>query len=992
MIVEKESLIQSLWDVHQIVKGVDFRKKFHLCSEAQKKEFAHYYFINRFFQYRRTRDPGLFTYVVNEVSDKPEIIQKTIAYIQKLIADTTETYTDFFPYDEILNSGKKTNRHSWNSLQSQLIENNLHPLYYSAIERGDLDEAVIIRSQMSNKRDQYPFNCGDQFLDPNHNLDLKGNLVSRGGGKWENEGRLFLTRNIKNLKNYRNPYSIERDIEFLKIFDYPVIQKFRQSFEIYPENSDKINISNTIPRDLRFCRDCLFIAAEFWFDTLGIDQKVQLLNREFMFEINKDDKEIFLSPYYSTQVSLLLNFAYSGFVNESLQILNVIYTQSTDQKEQSEVSRICAECLKIHDRFAEALEYYMKSYNHKAEHLKILMSTPPNHPGKGGQLLHESEVNQAIRELVYLLKEMGLVYVRQGDLSGSEECIDNAVPHLDHFTLPQFRTTCVLEIARGYELCKAYDKELQVLLECTKINPESLKVGLNADKISSLQKNDLTNILKEAEERAADEFADKLSDLICCANRSKNAFQYQNALHIAKKIVELDPTPKNLYFSGFLCYEMGYYPDSHEFFKQILRNALPGDEQLNLMRIDGECLILSGDTVNGTHLLHQLIDHVAQAMETSDRDQYALLQEREVTSVFFDLLEQGLIRGESAILPVIDDIKQYAGKRIDMKIEEFTDVIARSYQHIGWDEKAVQEEMIALQSIDENTEYYILFNYFIGEQHLQKGDYTKGIAWLERAAKHPAGNNNPGLRAMAMSKLAYTYFELGKFNEAKEFQIKAEQVDPKISDVFFQDGIKRVSEFLSTKISIESIDSSDVKIIFKNAERLFHENSFEIIQKNNERKIDLSIILFMYGKGLESLLDAEVWSDVRQIMFQKYSDDGTSIDYNNYFNDLPPYFKNALSMYPELRDSVYLGTWAKIDLKKREIHPVVRDINKYLKKRFSRDFEIIRVACETISPYRNIGAHTEIIISSEEFLKKREEIIPLINAAIHVVHSRKISH
>lgn len=989
MKVEKESLIQSLWDVHQIIKGVDFRKTFYLCSETQKKQFAHYYFLNRLFQYRRTRDPGLFTHVVNELSNRPEIIQKTIAYIRKLISDTTETYTDFFPYDEILDSGKNAHSHSWNSNQNTLIENNLYPLYYSAIERGDLDEAVIIRSQMTNKRQQYPFYCGDQFLDPNHNLDLKGSLASRGGGKWENEGRLFLTRNIKNLKNYQNPFSCERDVDLLKIFEYPIIQEFRESFEIYMETTDTVSTSTCIPRDLRFCRDCLFIAAEFWFDTLTTDQKIQLLNAEFTFKINSDKKEIFLSPYYSTQISSLLNFAHSGFVNESLQILEVIFTQSTNPKEQAEVTRICAECLKIHDRFAETLEYYRKSFNHKTEHLKILKSTPPKHSGKGSQLLHEIEVNQAIRELIYLLKEMGQVHVLQANFTGSEKCIDVALPLLDQFTLPEFKRTCIIEISRGYESCKKYDKELQVLLRYINKNPEFKEDGWIADRISTLKNNDLSTILKEYEDLSVDAFADKKSDLFYCANRSKNAFQYQNALLNVRKFVELDLTPENLFSSGILCNEMGYYRESHEFLNQIPRNALSGDEQLTLLRIDAENLIFSGEPVRGMQFFSQFFDLLVQMKDTLDKDQYALLQEREVTKVFNDLLENGLINGASVILPVIEDIKKDAGKRLDLKFDVFTDILSCSYQHIGWEERAVDEVMIALQSIDENTENYILFNYSIGVKYLQNGDYSKAFAWLERAATHPAGDTNPELRAMAMSKLADTYFHLGKFNEAKEFQIKAERCDPKTSDVFFHQGLQRISEFLSTKISIESIGNPDVKIIFKNAEKQFHENSFEIVQKNNEQKNDLSIILFMYGKGLESLLDAEVWSEVRQTMFQKYSDDGTSIDSDNYYTDLPYYFKKPLSMYPESRDSVSLGTWAKIDLKKKVSHPVVRDINKYLKKRFSGDFEIIRKACETISPYRNIGAHRQIITSSEEFLKKREEIIPLINDAIRVVHSRK---
>ncbi len=993
MKVEKESMIHSLWDAHQIIKGVDFRKKFQLASEEQKKQFSHYYFINRLFHHRRTRDPGFFLYVLNEVSNNPEIIQKTISYIRKVIADSTTTYTDFFPHEKLSDTGNNPKPFSWSYSETRLIENSLHDLYRDANERGDIDEAVIIRSQMTNRRVSKPFYSGDQFLDSNHNLDLMGSLVASGGGKWDNEGQFFLTRYLKNINLYQNLSPIEIDAELLKIIENPLVQNFRQAFGIYPESPEKIGFAQSIPRDIRFCRDCVFIASEFWFDSLEINQKIALLNREYSFNVDKNHEKFELSPYHSNQITWLdFYYAVYGFVNEARQMLNLIYSKSSNHKIRSDACWKIGECHVIDEEYSDALKSYQLSYSHRTEYLKELTNSPTKCTGYVGDQLHSIEVNQAQLELVYLLREMGAVHVKKGDFQGSERCIDDALPYLDSITRTGFKETCYLEIAKAYEMCKAYDKELHLLEKCLIEIEKPIQRGWIEGRVTFLKGSEISTLSKEAENKSADEFTEKIRHLFSYAGYAKKAFQYQKALHYTRRIAELNPTPKNLLSLGILCQEMGFYYESHAFFEKIPSTQLSVEDHLTLLRTDGINHILLGETAIGKSLLYQFIDEVAHLMEKSEGDKYAQLQERGILWIFRELLERGISLGDTVIIPIIDEIKEYSLKKNDMRIEELTDIVSFSYQLVGWDEKALDEEMTALATIDERTENYVLFNYFIGRQHLQKGDYKRGVAWLERAIQHPSGKNNPGFRAMAMSELAQTYFQLGKFNEAQEYQTKAEQLNPQIADVYFVQGSKRVSKHLKTKISIESIDNPDVKIIFKNAEKMYHENLIEIIQKNNAELMDLSIILFNYGKGLESLLDAEVWSEIRQIMFEKYSDDGTCIDYGNLYSDLPFYFKGALSMYPETRESVHLGTWGKIILKKNEKHPVVRDINKYLKTRFSKDFEFIRYACEKTSPYRNHGAHKEVITSSDEFLKKREEIIPLINEAIRVVYSRKLDN
>jgi hypothetical protein len=200
--------------------------------------------------------------------------------------------------------------------------------------------------------------------------------------------------------------------------------------------------------------------------------------------------------------------------------------------------------------------------------------------------------------------------------------------------------------------------------------------------------------------------------------------------------------------------------------------------------------------------------------------------------------------------------------------------------------------------------------------------------------------------------------------------------------------VERLDEYLANQISFESIQDSDVKIIFKTAEHVFKSQYAEISGNDNHPEYDLSLIVFNYAKGLESYLDQMIWINLRKHVFTKFSEDGTCIEDDDVFSKIPDYFKMALSKYPDRRKTVSLGTWGNIDLSKNEKNQVAREINKYLKHRFGKDFEIIRNTCATIAPYRNLSGHKEVIRSPEEMIERRKKIIPAINAVIRIVSSK----
>lgn len=996
MKLKKESLIYNLWDVHQIIKGTDLRKQFLRAGDEEKKEIIHYYYLNRCLHWRTNQDPGFFSYVTARVSKDPEIIEKAIEYVKKIFGESTSTFEDYFSHKKIIERARSEKSHlhnqgqnsrdGWTIPNPENLQTLLRNSYYAAIERGDNDEAIAIRDQTVKSRSTQIFCGGDLFLEEDYNQDLAKSFAPVGGCKWDNEGRFFLVSKLKNFDLYHSSGFNDFDTDFLRLVEYPVVKRFCDKFEIYPLRPSPSVLSPELPESLIFGRDCLRIASEFLFDNLYESEKILLLNSEH--PISLDIPDIYISPYFSNNVSVLRSFSdMKGMHSAAIQLYNLAFSQSKSNKEKSEICQSIANCYKALGKFSDAYGLYEHSFYFEKDYLEELLNSPEN-PDRCRKHLKDIEKDSVRSDIIRRLKDMAEMQYLLGNLTTSENLIDETVPFLESLYSDRSIPENIITIAQGYHSYGTDKKAIEILEQGLQKLPESLK---NTVKYELTHLTNLTGIYaKSFEEEEKGELSEyNLSQLFRWAKAGRESFQYSLANSYLNKIALTSTNFSTLLEVGKEFFNLGDYQAAVEHLEPIIRGSSVVECKREAFLYSGISRVLSGDIENGLLELHQSIDLIADEMSRSNEDKNFQFQKSSIPWLFTRILERGLIHGESNVVAIIDDLKEYSLEKISVKPEELIDMIAFSYQIVGWDDKAVQEEQSALNKIEYASENYILFVYFIGLQYNKKGDLEKSLVWLERAVNHPLGERNSQLKTQVIIQMATICFQLSRFNEARDLLQKAYDLDAHTTDLFFPEGKKQLDEYLSDQISFESIQDSKVKSIFKTAEHLFRSQYADITLDCNRKNLDLSIILFNYGKGLEALLDTEVWTDLREYLFSKFSDDGTEIDDDELFSNIPFYFKMALSRNPEKRETVSLGTWAKINLAKKEEHPVVREINRYLKRRFSKNFETIRKSCELIAPYRNLSGHKEVITSPDEMIKRRKVIIPAINSVIQEVSREK---
>lgn len=188
-----------------------------------------------------------------------------------------------------------------------------------------------------------------------------------------------------------------------------------------------------------------------------------------------------------------------------------------------------------------------------------------------------------------------------------------------------------------------------------------------------------------------------------------------------------------------------------------------------------------------------------------------------------------------------------------------------------------------------------------------------------------------------------------------------------------------LDRYLEDHVRVESIKGCpDAKLSFKTADIEFFNVKYEYSDDN----YDYSGILFKYAKGLESLLDEHIWSDV----VNKFRNDQRNKDIKDLWWIAP-------SLIPgKNRKTFSLGSWARL-IKIRELSEqrtddkpdLIGDILHYLLKNFGLDcLSQIQDICSDISDLRNYIAHGGVL-NKTELNEIRNPLIIKLNELIHLL-------
>jgi len=263
---------------------------------------------------------------------------------------------------------------------------------------------------------------------------------------------------------------------------------------------------------------------------------------------------------------------------------------------------------------------------------------------------------------------------------------------------------------------------------------------------------------------------------------------------------------------------------------------------------------------------------------------------------------------------------------------------------------------------------------------VDSGDFSGALDQFSRALQTPNLELNHIARGLIFYGMAIANRNLSNFVEAEQCAVEAFYCAP--SNPEYCQLKEKLEDFNLYHVSTDSIKCLEARYTFKTAER----EAMELYSKINDAdEFDFSPPLGYYGKGLEILLDAEIWVEVRKKILEEYSTDNAYGIPKKQFMQIPEFFRWALSNNVKQRDTVSLGTWGKIVLSKQDPDPIVNSIYQHLSEKFGEKYLIIQDACKFLAPYRNDIFH-KLVLKKGEMESIRKIAIQHINNVISLIY------
>ena len=198
-------------------------------------------------------------------------------------------------------------------------------------------------------------------------------------------------------------------------------------------------------------------------------------------------------------------------------------------------------------------------------------------------------------------------------------------------------------------------------------------------------------------------------------------------------------------------------------------------------------------------------------------------------------------------------------------------------------------------------------------------------------------------------------------------------------------------------IEYNKIMDPEVVTILKTGEMILS----DLLNGARNRKIDYSLALAEYGKGLETALDKVITSALREHIFSQHPEPiedscfcGKGKFKNEGIVDISPYgLANALSCNGH--KTISLGSWKRfiqkeIPKSKTYKNSYVKDSYKFLRDYMPKDkWDVIAENCAVIKEYRNGSSHYGTK-DMDYIFEKRADTIRKINEIIDIIYAESL--
>lgn len=994
MYINEDGLKFFLYETHLLKKTVSIAQSIRDLEEEGKRRINLDKNLTELFLFRVSRDPGFQKFAMNSLSRDEDVLRKTHRYITKMICDYSCTVSSFYAIPQEIQTNESA---GIEELIPKLIEyydtdyityltdlsRKVSALFYQHLYRQSISDQDDVSATAIKTLENFitDFNCFGKtpFLEDVHHVRKAFNR------KRDCECRYYIHRNLRFPDNYIDSKRTQYELPLLRVafFARDLRDQFATRFNVpmpaspWVGKKEYLALEDREKRDfiqyIRFTNDALFIGAEFWFNQFDEDDKLSLLNQEYPFEIKPEDLRSLSVEQMDTYANELCD---TGYYDCSL-----IVFQECLKHAKTEIDRFLflddiAYCYKNLGKFENAKRYYESAHTIISQYI-----------------LDEDwicNLSFNIRKSPYSSRFLSLLtkkYIAEmeyhlGEVETADKRMEEALSESPLLN-PLEKTRLLQEIALTYQNTLNPFKEDEILvqlldeqnLDDIHFNKVMYRLKVLSNCLKSSGDHNFTKIQQIYHLEEIPPTIEKVIPVI-------NSFQFSRSLILNEKLYRLNlvgsPQEKEpLEILALSHFEMRNYETAKKYFELYQNTCEIKDPSISKVSgYLGICTILQGSEEEGIEEILNEITFLSSILE-GDKKGHG------IGSLLNHVAKELFIYKKEGVSQIIEKLRPEIEKHLSA--EEVNFYIISAYVNISWFAKAIEvfDALIEDRTFDENKR--ALFMKRKGDIYVDMGEMDDALNCYFDAGKSYFFSLPTKDRAELMKRMADAYIEKMNLIEAKKCIDTAKELSPEDPEI---ESLKQdMGNFLDEHISLESVKNRSSRLSLKTAEREALE-LYRTIREDEE--FDFSPPLGYYGKGLEILLDAEVWNDIRQKVLERFSVDDYAGIPDRLFGNLPYYWKPPLSRYSDSQKTVSLGTWGKIYLENGDGHPVIDYIHSLLHEKFGDNFSIVKDACAFLAPYRNDALHKSVKGKSE-VMSVRKTAIRHLNAVIHLLYDSDIT-
>lgn len=999
MQITEEAFKFFLYETHLVQKTISFANAIAEMDEETKRKRSLENNLNELFLFRMDRDPGFQQFVLKSIIENNKIINRTLNYVDKLFFECTCDIDDFYHQNrEAITKEEKKSLETTINKQIEYYKQDFITFITSIDHVNSIDFFTFLHSQAFRDQDDVATSAIQtiiNLLQAHHvfgkmpfieNIHSVEKLFNK---KRDKESKFYVYRNLKFADYYADPQKMDYEIPLLRCVAFQkdtrdsIANKFNILIPDHPWIEKKVFLKlkpekqHEFIRYIRFTNDFLFIASEFWFATKSEQEKINILNQEYQFDIIEQDLNNLSVEEIDAHANTLCDRQYFDYASK---LFKHCISRSKSDADSFFFHDDTAYCYKNMGEYSRAKKHYRSAYN--------IISNQSQKKNLNKHLSYNIRQSSSSYDFLLLMKKK---YLAEMDYHlGNDQNADTLMSEvlseieiLDDHEKPLFLREIAISYHNTLRIKEEYDI-LRTILDQKDLDP-LLWSDINQRMVVLDNCLDLSGHFNIQKVKNMALFQD-ISSNISKIEAINNSFQFTRSFEIIESVYEnnlktMSSEKEPLCFLAMGYFQIQNYKKASEYFEKYSKTCIKNYDYVSpYAGYIGTCLIFEGKENEGICALQNEIISFASFLNKEEMEKAIGCLLNTIAKELFWFKKEGIEKIIDKITPTIEK---------HVPIEKSTYFIASAYISICWFEKAIETLDRLLNETDfvENDRALLLSRK--GDIYLDSCDFDSALKCYHEASESYYFSFPTHRRAMLMHKMAEAHIENMNILEArkcldtacKTFQ-NLDETDPDYIQI--QKLQQSVQYFLNERLSLDSVKCETARFAFNTAER----EALDLYRKiGNNVEFDFSPPLGYYGKGLEILLNEVVWSEIRTNVLTEFSTENEFGIPSKLYSDLSRFWKSGqLSTFPNTKKTMSLGSWAKININKDNGHPVIDSIIRQLREKFGDDYKLIKQASAFLAPYRNDVLHAVVVKDKNEVLVIRNKVIKHLHNVIEVLY------